>query len=295
MRFLSIFVLLALVVMVPNPALAWSQNGHEIVCDLAFRQLTPAARNLLFKVHDKKGPFYKSCHWADEVRYDNFKGTYNYHFLNVADGEDELDFARDCAALDCVTIAIQRYATILAREPQSSRDEENRGDALRFLAHFVADLHQPLHVSHRKDRGGNDITVTWLDTSNKRNLHGIWDTTILSESGARSVALAMPLLTRIQNMDVSMWRTFDIVGWTAETYQLAEMVAYTHENGTRVITGDNLPLPYFERARPIVEQQIMKASVRLAYLINQIAAGNLPRNMLVLNSPGNIDGRIRVE
>ena len=85
-------------------------------------------------------------------------------------------------------------------------------------------------------------------------------------------------------MDVTSWQTFDIVGWTAESYQLAKTVAYRFDNGARVISDNNLHLHYFERAKPIVERQIMKASVRLAYLINQIAAGNLPQNMITLNS-----------
>ena len=150
MRSLAIFVVLVLAIIVPNLAVAWGRDGHEIVCDLAFRQLTPAGKNFLTKVRDDKRAFYKTCLWADQVRHTDFKGTYNYHFLNVAKDEDVLDFPRDCAARDCVTIAIQRYATIVATEPQSSRDEANRAAALRFLAHFVADLHQPLHVSTRK-------------------------------------------------------------------------------------------------------------------------------------------------
>ena len=44
---------------------------------------------------------------------------------------------------------------------------------LRLLIHIVGDVHQPLHVGRKGDRGGNDIKVTWFGESS--NLHKIWD------------------------------------------------------------------------------------------------------------------------
>jgi len=40
-----------------------------------------------------------------------------------------------------------------------------------FLAHFVGDVHQPLHVGFEDDEGGNTITVHWY--RRKANLHHV--------------------------------------------------------------------------------------------------------------------------
>jgi len=51
-----------------------------------------------------------------------------------------------------------------------------RAEALRFLAHFVADLHQPLHCTERNgDKGGNLVKVTFLSEPEVTNLHRVWD------------------------------------------------------------------------------------------------------------------------
>lgn len=52
----------------------------------------------------------------------------------------------------------------------------DRDVALRFLVHFVGDLHQPLHLTGR-NRGGNDVKVHFEGRLNK--LHSVWDSQII--------------------------------------------------------------------------------------------------------------------
>jgi hypothetical protein len=284
-------IILSIGLAAPDDGYAWGRAGHEIVCDLAYRLLSEPGRRLVDEIRaegglDEPQYFYQTCLWPDEVRRGPFAGSYRYHFADVADAAPGYDLARDCAALDCAPVAIQRFATIVARDPAGSRTgRKDRAEALRFLGHFVADVHQPLHVGQAEDRGGNALRVAWFgdrgSPGNPMHLHRVWDTGILTSAGYKNVGDARPLLAEIDRRDVTAWREFDVVGWTRQSRALAETRAYRHPDGAPVLSGDDLGERYFEAAGPVVETRLMRAAVRLAYLIDAAASGSLPRNMVV--------------
>ena len=206
---------------------------------------------------------------------------YEYHFINVPTAASELSLARDCAALDCALVAIQRYAQYLARTPEGDREKGRQAEALRFLGHFVGDLHQPLHVSNAEDRGGNSIAVTWF--GHPTNLHKVWDGLIAERGGLTIQDDAIALVAGITDAERQLWATFDVVGWARESFQRARQVAYVQPDGTHVIHGTPLDESYFAWALPVVREQLKKAGVRLALLINAAADGTLPPNLLQLS------------
>ena len=112
-----------------------------------------------------------ACLWADDAKYAKYAGTYESHFLNVPRSENKIEFSRDCAALDCIAVGIQRNLNYLAQTATSDRERARKAAALRFLGHFIGDLHQPLHVSNLEDWGGNKIKVSWF--GKKSNLHEV--------------------------------------------------------------------------------------------------------------------------
>jgi hypothetical protein len=304
--FLLVFLALPLAA---RDAFAWGNEGHRIICQIALDRLTPAGRALVDaieadlgevedpfdncpdcqKAHPDDGrsmSFQAGCLWADESRRDTFKGTYEYHFINVSNQFTTLDLARDCAALDCAIAVIQRYARYVALTPStSSRERERRVLALRFLGHFVGDLHQPLHVGFAEDLGGNRIDVRW-DTGNgiiNKNLHSVWDSEILRRAGLTSQTQDGPVLNgEITAAELAAWQTFDLVWWAAESFAQAQARGYTKPDGQRVMDNDLLSDAYFKAAAPVAREQLKKAGVRLAHLINAAAAGTLPVNMLRL-------------
>lgn len=290
-RPLLVSIILSIGLASPGDAHAWGRAGHEIVCDIAYRLLSPPGRRLVDQIRaegglDEPQYLYQTCLWPDEVRRGPFAGSYRYHFADVMNAAPGYDLARDCAALDCAPVAIQRFATVVARDPgRSSSARKDRAEALRFLAHFVADVHQPLHVGHAEDRGGNALRVAWYgdrgSSGNPMNLHRIWDTEILRSAGYRTVGDASALQDEIDRRDLNGARNFDLVGWTQESRELAERRAYLHPDGAPVEPGEDLGEDYFEAAWPLVEVQLMRAALRLAHLIDAAASGTMPRNMVV--------------
>ena len=157
---------------------------------MAQTKLTPGAtimvNALLVEGQALKGgqvSFPESCLWPDDVKYSNQKGTYEQHFINVPDHALTVDLLRDCPALNCIATGIQKALTYLSRPAGSSREKARRAAALRFLGHFVGDLHQPLHVGNASDWGGNKITVSW--EGKETNLHALWDYGMLESMGIK--------------------------------------------------------------------------------------------------------------
>jgi len=291
-----------------HDAFGWGNEGHRIVCQIALDRLTPAGRALVRAIeadlasvqdpfddcpgcqaaHPDDGrsmTFQVGCTWADESRRDTFKDTAEYHFINVPRMFTTFDLARDCAALDCVVVGIQRNARYITLAPVNSTQRERRVLALRFLGHFVGDLHQPLHVGFAEDLGGNSIDVRWQTGSGTldRSLHSVWDTEILRRAGLTNQMDDGPALnSEITKAELTQWQTFDIAAWAGESFGLAQATAYVKPGGTRVMENDLLSDEYFKAAAPVVREQLKKAGVRLAHLINAAANRTLPANMLRL-------------
>ena len=279
-------ILLSAVLLILSPvdkASAWGADGHRLICAMAEAKLTPEAKSMLsetlrmgkFLDNNADEDFPEACLWPDKARHTTHKGSYEEHFINVPKSEDSVDLARDCAALNCVATAIQRNLVYLSRDAQGKREKARKAAALRFLAHFVGDLHQPLHVGNGEDWGGNKIRVNWY--GKKANLHGIWDYEILKKAGI-TYPDSLEYLQEIKPEDSPS----DVLAWIRTSFRLARDNAYKDTEGNLIASGDTLGDDYFERAKPIVMSQISLSSSRLAYLLNELAAGTLDTNILIL-------------
>ncbi|MDB2542847.1 S1/P1 nuclease [Pseudomonadales bacterium] len=279
-------ILLSAVLLILSPvdkASAWGADGHRLICAMAEAKLTPEAKSMLsetlrmgkFLDNNADEDFPEACLWPDTARHTTHKSSYEEHFINVPKSEDSVDLARDCAALNCVATAIQRNLVYLSRDAQGKREKARKAAALRFLAHFVGDLHQPLHVGNGEDWGGNKIRVNWY--GKKANLHGIWDYEILKKAGI-TYPDSLEHLQEIKPED----STGDVLAWIRTSFRLARNNAYKDTEGNLIASGDTLGDAYFERAKPIVMSQISLSSSRLAYLLNELAAGTLDTNILIV-------------
>ena len=280
-RFLTIVLGAALLgTASPATARAWSTDGHRLVCEIAWRRLTPAAQRLVTQIRAKdprpENSFAESCLWADEVRSTTHRHTYNYHFINIPP-RSAPSMTRDCGDPEkrCAPWAIRHYAEVLR---DRSASDSARAEALKFLAHFVGDLHQPLHAGRLEDLGGNEIKLAFFGRLRERSnappdsfsLHGIWDNDLVRRASLRWPDSARALSVSVSTAQRDAWSTTNVLRWTTESYRLSEDFAYP-----AVPRDRNIGRAYYERARPIIRQRLQQAGVRLAHLLNGIAAGTL--------------------
>ena len=258
---LSLFALLAPL---------WGADGHQLVCEVAWRHLTPAARTMVQQLRaGEKGTFAESCTWADRVRPDRPE-TYNYHFVNIPAGAAGVDLKRDCGdpAKRCAIWAIKHYAIVLTDRAATTTQ---RQEALKFLGHFVGDLHQPLHAGRPQDRGGNSVKVSFLGNAgtagHDMNLHSVWDSQILRRANLGWPKSADELLAGITTAQVSQWATADVIAWANESYRIAEDFAYSVPNGGLIDQA------YYDRALAITRIRLQQAGIRLAHVLNEAARG----------------------
>jgi len=149
---------IALALLAPASAFAWGQCGHRVVGHLADERLDPA---VAAKVKELLGgeTLAMVSNWADEVRTDPRYHKGSWHYTSVPDGETYADKERGGGeGKEDIVQAIALNLKILG---DAERSKEERGIALRWIAHLVGDLHQPLHVGRSEDKGGNTIICRW--------------------------------------------------------------------------------------------------------------------------------------
>jgi hypothetical protein len=254
--------------------LAWGEQGHRIACEIAVRRLSGEAQAIVTELLRPEGAALPDvCTWADTVRGTTHAHTSAYHYINLPRTGEGVDMARDCAHPEqrCVVWAIQHYARILA---DRAKPVAERREALKFVAHFVGDLHQPLHVSFADDRGGNQTRVEFFGDAGRpgrpRDLHSVWDTRILMRAGAQWQPWAVRLHEQITADEAKAWETLDVIAWANEAFALTTRFVYGQLPADGRITD-----AYYTPALRHSEVQLQKAGVRLAFLLNRAAANTL--------------------
>lgn len=255
-------LLLSLIPHSAPPATVWSYDGHRIICEIAWRELTAPAKDRirsLLAFDRKYDRFSESCVWPDEIRRDSTYRRFNTaHYVNLAPGAAGIDVARDCAATFCVVEAINDFTAVLG---DAARPERERMEALKFLGHFVGDLHQPLHAGYGRDLGGNRTRLTFFGDS--LNLHWLWDGAMLQRLGLGPED-AEALHQDIRPVDRLLWNDRDPVTWANESFALVEHQVY---RGTETgAAGDD----YLAANRYTVERRLQQAGFRLGALLNRL-------------------------
>ncbi|MDE3169908.1 MAG: S1/P1 nuclease [Acidobacteriota bacterium] len=243
-------------------ARAWGCEGHQIIAYIAEAHLNPRARSAALKILSASpidpslsrycqprstDPFVDASTWADDIRSVRPQ-TAAWHFIDIPRSAHRGSLAPYCPpATGCVVTALQAQLAILKNRKSSAAA---RADALRFIIHFLGDIHQPLHNATNNDLGGNCIPVEFLgklpkETEPSResfdpNLHWVWDVGIIN----RSAYPAVPATRRINFQDrargiaayldrkyraqISGWESqpIDFPSWAWESHSLADSVAY---------------------------------------------------------------------
>jgi hypothetical protein len=254
-------MLAALLMAAPGRALAWGAQGHEIVAALALRELTPVARGQVAHLLGGEAMMIHDANWADEVR-DQRRDTSAWHYVNIPLQAPGYDPGRNCPRDDCVVAQIERDMRVLGDRRAS---DGTRAEALRFLIHFVADVHQPLHAADDGDRGGNDIHVAI--GRERATLHKVWDADVVAVLGHDTLGIANGLERNLSAAQRKAWANGTPAGWANESLGIARNEIYPPIEGRRFV---RLPRDYAEREAAVARMQLSKAGVRLAWLLNGV-------------------------
>ena len=278
MRIPVILATALLTLAISPTALAWSALGHRMVGELAQRHISPTAlaQVELLLAGEPDPTLAGVADWADRLRDldpERFKATSRWHYVNTPPGLDcDYDAARDCPGGNCVIGAIQAQRRILA---DRSQPLEARRDALKFIVHFVGDVHQPMHANNHDDLGGNRYQVSlrtelqpeayarkyYVDGVMGTNLHSIWDYYIL---GAEGLSLAQ----YSDRLDALPWPPMPADGpqtgpeaWAGESCRLIE-ARHVYPDGHKMDRS------YLDEYRPLAEQRVRQAAWRLAQILD---------------------------
>jgi hypothetical protein len=242
--------------------------------------------------------------WADDIRHDPMSPlarTGAWHFIDIPRAATPGDLGRFCPRRSgCVVTAIEAQLATL-RKPHAER--QRAAEALMLLVHLIGDLHQPLHCATNDDAGGNCVPVTYFgiapqlspDHSEegvyRPNLHAVWDTSIIRRIvGYRGSSWFADFLQRRFAAQIPTWQRMpiDVEAWAWESHRVAERTAYEQlpvtlpiassqrsiecSNVARKILAlhERLGQRYQDAAAPVIEEQLAKAGVRLAMVLNRL-------------------------
>ncbi len=263
-----------------TPAHAWWDFGHKTIATIAWDHSKPqtraAIRALLRHERAVETPtcplrtIEDASYWPDCIKGlgPRFDYAFSWHYQNV-DVCKPFDLKAACKDGHCVSKQIERNKKLLADPKVPARE---RLIALAFLAHFVGDLHMPLHAGDRADRGGNDVKAAYGIVEGRTNLHLLWDGPLAERAittppgGPKGIAAGLNAGERTQRAAGS------VEDWSREMWATSRDMAY----GT-ALGGPCGPVP--ERARlddavieqlvPVVRDQMLNGGLRLARLLDE--------------------------
>jgi hypothetical protein len=278
-RFLAFLVPL-LVLLVPSPALAWWEYGHESVATIALHEVSPTTRRaiarLLALAPELQTPacpartIEQASVWPDCIKTlgERFSYAYSWHYQNVNVCKP-FPAKIPCPDGNCVSAQIERNRKLLADRTVPARE---RLMALAFLVHFMGDLHQPLHAGDRGDKGGNDFKMDY-GAIQRTNIHSIWDGLLADRAISTPPGGALAILSTVPPSERAAIRQGDVNSWSRESWQAARDFGYgavlddpcAPVPATRPVMTDAI----VQKLIPIVRLQVARGGIRLARLLDE--------------------------
>jgi len=244
-------------------ASGWGREGHKIIARIAAAKLTEKTKSAIAGLLNEGESIESMASWADEIR-PRRPETPTWHYINIPVSKPG-DWRRYCPDTGCV---IEIVAKMERRLADRALSREQRREALLFLVHFVADLHQPLHVGDQGDRGGNDVPTVYRNYAG--NLHGLWDTGLILGYMETDPGMAGRLTRRSGAWEYWRTRRGRPESWAWQAHGISRDVAYPNLPKDRPAqVGD----AYARAAKPYVEKQLRRAGLRVAAVLNR-ALGN---------------------
>lgn len=239
-----------------NETVFWGQNGHRVTGKIAENHLKKKAKKKINKLLDGQTLAFVST-FADEIKSDKAYRKYSsWHYVNMGLDETYATATKNPKG-DLVT-AINTCIEVLK---DNTSTKEDKVFYLKLLVHFVGDLHQPLHIGQREDKGGNTIQVQWFGEGT--NLHSVWDTKMIEAWNMGYLELADNAKS-LSKKQIEAIEAGTLVDWVEEVHQITKKVYNSAKN------GEKLRYKYSYDHFGTVRDQLQKGGIRLAKILNDI-------------------------
>ena len=234
----------------------WGKTGHRVVGKLAQQYLTTKAQKEIDILLDGASLVSIST-YGDEIKSNSkYKAFRPWHYINLPLDESYANAKKNPKG--DVVMAIKKC---IAKVKDQNETKNKRAFYLKLLVHFIGDLHQPMHVGRKEDRGGNSIRLQWFGKTS--NLHRLWDSHLIDSHGMNATQLlgdleelSPKLIKEIQNQSLEQW--------VNESQALAKII---YENTP---SNSKLGEEYQSRYLPLLKIQLQRGGLRLAAQLNEI-------------------------
>ncbi len=256
MKIKSLILTLSAIITASVSAFGWGQKGHDVTAYIAEQHLTETTRQAVDKILEGRSLVYWA-NWLDNASHTpDYAYTKTWHYKNINKGVSYEDMALNPKG-DAVT-AIRR----MIDELSSKSDSVDKLLDMKILIHVVGDLHQPMHLGHATDLGGNTVKIKYFERNT--NLHSIWDNALVDGAHKWSYTEWQQQLDRLSPEDEKVVVAGSIDDWAKETVAIADAIYNAIPEGTKVSYNQ------IAAAAPIIEQQLLYGGLRLAHILNTI-------------------------
>ena len=234
----------------------WGKNGHRATGKIAEKHLTRRAKKNIDKLLKGQSLAFVST-YADEIKSDrSFNKYYSWHYVNM-DLDQSYQEAEKNPQGDLVT-GIAECIKVLKDEKST---DDDKAFHLKLLVHFIGDLHQPMHIGQKEDKGGNTVQVQWFGSGT--NLHSVWDSKMIDDWEMSYLELA-DNAADLSEEKIEAIEKGTVIEWVDEVHVL------TKEVYNSVKVGENLRYRYSYNHFGTVRKQLQKGGIRLAKVLNDI-------------------------
>jgi len=239
---------------------SWGVVGHRTVGQIAENHLSPKAKKAVNDLLGTESLAMVST-YADEVRsYKEFDYTAPWHYANLESGLSKEQFVNELTQMENPNI-YKAIIDCIGTLEDSQKSKEDKVFALKFLVHMVGDLHQPMHMGHTEDAGGNDIRVKL--GRREMNLHGLWDSSLIDNMGMTYSELAKEC-DKVSKQEQKQWKKDDIATWAFESYEMAGQLY------SEAAVNPDFDYTYFPKYADFIKHRMAQAGIRLANTLNEI-------------------------
>lgn len=248
----------------------WGQKGHDTVVFIAENHLTPTTKLAVDSLLDGKSMVYYA-NWLDQASHTpEYAYSKTWHYKNI-DADQTFESAPILDSGDIVTAIIEQTKVL----SEDGREKNEKQLALKMIIHFLGDIHQPMHLGHASDLGGNKHYVKYFGKDS--NLHSVWDSSLPESAHKWSYTEWQQQIDRATDEVMS-----EIIleghpaKWAEETYEIGKKVYDVTPEGYKI------SYDYIAEWTPIIEQQFLRGGLRLADLLNSIFDENYEANNVLI-------------